>query len=370
MTTKIEKILDNLNEQLIKAFKNSYSFLHGKKVFMYGSGIYGRAISRKLIELQCVDNICAFINDFEHGFEVDGIPVKSLEECDLSDNYCVIVGIERKDAVVNKLNMLNINYHIPSYYDYNIIASWRNCVGNLFERITFYHENMKSVENLLDSFYADAESKRVIKSRIDFYNTGNIDYLTKYPVSSTSYFDGNYFNLSENEVFIDLGAYTGDTLTEFADYTANHYKKIISFEPDSKNFDDLKKTSSKYHNVDIYPYATGNQNCEVCFNDNAGLGSAVSSNGGSKVKMVRLDDIVKDIPTLIKMDVEGAELDTLKGAENLIKTYRPKLMVCIYHKVEDLYTIPNYLKTIVPDYRLSVRQQGCGIFDTVLYAEV
>lgn len=68
------------------------------------------------------------------------------------------------------------------------------------------------------------------------------------------------------------------------------------------------------------------------------------------------------------MDIEGAELDCLKGAEKLIKTLKPKLAICLYHKPMDLFTIPLYLKSIVPQYRFKLRQHHHPIFDTVLYA--
>jgi hypothetical protein len=70
------------------------------------------------------------------------------------------------------------------------------------------------------------------------------------------------------------------------------------------------------------------------------------------------------------MDIEGAELDTLKGAEQLIKKYKPKLAVCVYHKFEDLYVIPQYLHSIVPAYKFVLRQHDCSLYETVLYAWV
>ena len=229
---------------------------------------------------------------------------------------------------------------------------------------------MLHLEPCLLDFYNDEESKRVIQSRINFYNSGNLDYLFSYPVNNSLYFGSEALLLSDNEVLIDCGAFTGDTVEEFVNYTNGRYKKIISFEPDSHNFERLKQSTALYHDVNLFPFATGNNNCEVCFSEKSDLSSSVCESGENKVRMVRLDDFINDVPTVIKMDIEGAELDSLKGAESLIKTYRPKLAICIYHKVEDLYTIPSYLKQIVPEYRMKVRQQSSDIYETVLYAEV
>ncbi|MBQ4363823.1 MAG: FkbM family methyltransferase [Oscillospiraceae bacterium] len=102
------------------------------------------------------------------------------------------------------------------------------------------------------------------------------------------------------------------------------------------------------------------------------MGSTFSDDGnGDLTDVKKLDDILKDEkPTLIKMDIEGAELDTLIGAENTIRKYKPKLAVCIYHKIEDIITIPKYLHSLVPEYKFRVRQHSCSMLETVLYAEI
>ena len=75
-----------------------------------------------------------------------------------------------------------------------------------------------------------------------------------------------------------------------------------------------------------------------------------------------------DKVTFIKMDVEGAELESLKGAEKTIRRDKPKLAICIYHKPEDMWTIPLYIKELVPEYKLYIRHHSSGVCETVLYA--
>ncbi len=71
---------------------------------------------------------------------------------------------------------------------------------------------------------------------------------------------------------------------------------------------------------------------------------------------------------MIKMDIEGAELEALKGAKKTIQRDKPKLAICIYHKTEDLWEIPLYIKELVSEYCLYIRHQTFGTGDTVLYA--
>lgn len=87
------------------------------------------------------------------------------------------------------------------------------------------------------------------------------------------------------------------------------------------------------------------------------------------MRLQTIDEIVKSRKvTFIKMDIEGAELKALYGAANTIKTWHPKLAVCVYHKPEDLITIPQYIKSIYPMYRLYLRSYSPSGVETVLYA--
>ena len=70
------------------------------------------------------------------------------------------------------------------------------------------------------------------------------------------------------------------------------------------------------------------------------------------------------------MDIEGSELAALKGAKRIIKQYKPKLAICVYHKCEDIFKIPLYLHELVPEYKIMIRQHRYDLYDTVLYAYV
>ena len=75
----------------------------------------------------------------------------------------------------------------------------------------------------------------------------------------------------------------------------------------------------------------------------------------TKIEMTTIDKTISDVVTFIKMDIEGAELQALRGAAHQIKTNRPKLAVCVYHKCVDLLEIWNFLHSLVLDYRFYLR---------------
>jgi hypothetical protein len=82
-----------------------------------------------------------------------------------------------------------------------------------------------------------------------------------------------------------------------------------------------------------------------------------------------LDDFFKDRQpfTLLKADIEGGEMDMLKGAQEMIKRYKPKMTICIYHSPQDFARIIEYIHTLVPEYRLYVRSHYSDYKETILY---
>ena len=87
------------------------------------------------------------------------------------------------------------------------------------------------------------------------------------------------------------------------------------------------------------------------------------------MQLTAIDNVVKDERvTFIKMDIEGAELKSLMGARNTIIKNHPRLAICAYHKPEDLYELPGYILSLVPEYKFLLRHYCTSQYETVLYA--
>lgn len=368
-----------------KQFKKTYEFLKGKRVWIYGSGMYGRFLAKALVHYGCVEqeDIQAFINDFESGFEVDGIPVAKLDNCTLPpvsgghDGYCVVLGMENNGAVVERLKTKGISHfadtktgllsvEVPLMFQFGRY----NGLGFVTEARIERFLSLNLPEEEMASFYEDEESLTVLKNRLELRKTGRCELLTSCPITQPEYFKTGLLAIGQNEVYVDCGAFTGDTVVDFVAFTGGHYKKIHAFEPDPSSFENLRKNSVNLPNVELHNVATGNQDGQIFFETGQGVSSTIVSAGETRVRVVRLDDYLEDVPTFVKMDIEGAELESLYGMTRILREYRPKLAISAYHKVEDLYTIPKYIRKIVPEYRLKLRQHSPGLFDTVLYAEV
>lgn len=212
----------------------------------------------------------------------------------------------------------------------------------------------------------------------------------KKPEGGMEYKRDAYFALecftksSWDEVFIDCGAYTGDTLTEYIEQRKGIFKKIVSFEPDRDNYIRLEQEAEKMKSrwklsddrIALFPYGVGAKNTEGIFEryeDNMGLGSKFvpqcSSEEGN-CRIVSLDEFLTEPYTFLKADIESFEYQMLLGAENGIKKFRPLLAVCIYHNVVDFYSVILLIKSMVPQYKLAVRQHSGKLDETVVYAWV
>jgi FkbM family methyltransferase len=175
------------------------------------------------------------------------------------------------------------------------------------------------------------------------------------------------------ESIVDAGAYTGDSITLFEKVLNNKIDKVFAFEADANTYHILKETveKSKFsQKVIMFNLALFSENTTLSFNSNSGPVSSIANDGHSFVKAVKIDDIITERITFIKMDIEGAEMDALIGAEKILKRDRPKLAICIYHKPAHLWEIPIYLKAIVPEYKFYIRKHSLFFDDIVLYAVI
>lgn len=122
--------------------------------------------------------------------------------------------------------------------------------------------------------------------------------------------------------------------------------------------------------VRIIGKVTWSENKTISFDASSGGRSHISESGEASIEVLVIDDAIAfyEKITFIKMDVEGAELESLKGARYIIQRFKPKLAICIYHRDEDMYEIPLYIKELVPEYKLYVRHHANGASETVLYA--
>lgn len=177
----------------------------------------------------------------------------------------------------------------------------------------------------------------------------------------------------QGKAVIDAGAYIGDSAIVFEDYIQGI---IFAFEPIPNNFALMQKTIAlnKAHHIIPVQKALWSSETTLHMND-SGSGSYVDSSKSLKVEATTLDKFVEesDIEVgLIKTDLEGAELECLKGAEHTIRTQTPTLLISIYHKPEDFFELKPLLQEWVPEYTFKIVRPIFGSLyqETQLIAEI
>lgn len=244
--------------------------------------------------------------------------------------------------VVDGIKVLSVENVVKNYRNYLVI------VGSYEYADDMYQE-------LLDKEFEDKCILRS-ESRLLTWGRGN------------QYFD--VFEPEEGEVFIDAGSFNGETSMAFCKWTNGKYKKIYAFEPIKKSCElILNKNIPK---IEILNCAVWNKK-EVLYFVEDGSSSCMNmaEDNGMAVQGLDIDSVAEgEKVTFIKMDVEGNELEALKGAKQTIINYRPRLAICIYHKPMDVIEIPAYILSLVPDYKFYIRHYTSHIWETVLYAKI
>jgi len=230
-----------------------------------------------------------------------------------------------------------------------------------------HNEELKKVY----SYLCDDLSKKIFTDLLK-YRKYRKNIIFKDDISYPAYFIEEILHFSQNEIFVDVGAAKGETLLDFIKMVNGRYKYIYAFEPDESSYLEIEKLIEKNKINDISVYKSGLSNTEgvIRFFDRS-YQSTVCNKGNKEIKIITLDKLLLDKKvSFIKMDIEGSELNAIKGAEKIIKMYHPNLAICIYHRMQDIYEIPMYIKELVPEYKLYIRKHDLGAEETVLYATV
>ena len=185
------------------------------------------------------------------------------------------------------------------------------------------------------------------------------------------YFD--VFDPVDDEIIIDAGCYDGTTAKQFLQWGGGKVKKIYSFEFDPFNAakceENLKDLRDKVTLIKKGTWDKDEMSYIIASGDSISSLLNKGDDTHEAVYLTKIDSVVKDERvTFIKMDIEGAELKSLIGAKNTIIKNKPRLAICLYHKPEDICEIPEYILSLVPEYKFYLRHYNSDMGETVLYA--
>lgn len=348
--------------------------LRESKVVLYGGGYTGRVI----IDLFKQNNLAieAIIDDDEglQGEYVKGIPVISYSQFvsayNPEKNIGVVLTSIYGKAILKKLNVF------PELKIYELFDWYSEIIGNkdwIIQIATDSEiENLKCQWNNIKSFWADEVSVRTLDGLIKYFDSKDLNDIAEICTDEEQYFIPEVVAaISQPLCVVDGGAYRGELLHSIQN---NHLdiEKWYCFEPDQENYELL--TSQAVRNKlgdrqECIKKGLWNKSGILYFQGGNATGSRIVPYETSEfVKVDTIDDYIGDKKcNFIKMDIEGAELPALKGGIKVIKRERPILAICIYHSINDYYTIPSYLIKELENYKFYVRHHALICNETVLY---
>ena len=225
---------------------------------------------------------------------------------------------------------------------------------------------------------ADDASREEFRAQIRWRCLMDYDCLPAHDPAADMYFPPDLMRLSSDEVLVDCGAFDGDSIKLFLEKVAGRFHKIYAVEPDPANLRALAACIAAFPaevaaKITVLPYALGRESGTVRFSAEGTVGSkvAAAADGGSfEVECRALDGVLgtEECPTIIKMDIEGAETEAIPGAEKTIARCRPILAICAYHRCDHLWRIPKLLQAANPGYRIFLRRYAEECWETVYYA--
>ena len=259
-------------------------------------------------------------------------------------------------------------YLKPAYYwEYEHEVNWFGYWGDdIIDNFDLYCE-------LIDDLN-DSKSRLILINIMMARLTNNWKY---YSICCDNrrkeYFDDEIINLATKEqIVIGGGGFTGDTYQNYYRILGKEegecIKKWYLYEPDRLNMDKARENLRGKKNVVFRQVGLGESNGMSFFDASGSVGSSCREEGNESIEVVTLDSDVKEKITFLKLDIEGKELEALKGAYRHLIEDKPQLAICLYHKRKDILEIINYIRSVNSDYNFFIRHYSEAHWDTVLYA--
>lgn len=309
--------------------------------------------------------------------EYAGLRGVTLEELQAVKNVYVIVMLGNPKAALDDIGKKIGFQNCGAYNDValdDVISADPKYQSR--EAFTAQKEDMLRVFHLLEDEKSRWIYTNIICNRIaPQFSTASYEQMCQLP----QYFPSDLFVLSDKKAVVDGGAYTGDTLISFLKEYGCRFDAYHAFELDADNYNKLLEQvnvldAEVQKKIHCYRKGLWETNGEIAYGRRSSEDSYSIFNGADTetAEVVRMDDcLAGEEVTFIKMDIEGSELQALAGAEGIISRQKPVMAICVYHRLEDIWKVPLYLKELVPEYKIAIRHHaGFWVSETVCYAYI
>ena len=309
-------------------------------------------------------DIDGFIDDFSQHSSFLGKPVVKPEEIAgtsivVSSSMAIypVSAVKRlKDCGIQK---------IINYLDIRKYSSLALEMPFFDKAAEDYAKNKKQYDLVYNKLF-DEGSKQVFHDILSSRVNQSFKSMQLYKVDPIGQYFEEFLDLGEGEVFADIGAFDGQTTIEFIRHCPG-YKSCFVFEPSKENLAKAKNNLSGFRDIYLINKGLSDNKSTLRFADNSGSSNRLSHDGNVEIDVDRLDDLVHERLTFIKMDIEGAESLAIEGMKNHILREYPKLAISVYHNPDDLWKIPEQIFAIRDDYNIYLRHYTEGTDETVMF---
>lgn len=341
---------------------------NGSGVMILGIGVYATAVCEYLKANGVTAPISFVLDDVFYSEEMKDKNVISFSEYikECAETYPLVFGFYNYDIVLNKREQYRDV--IPHMFDFHMTV-----IGDV--KVDWnYDYVMEHIDEFNETFHmlSSANARNTMEGYINAAAAGRFHEFYMEFKDEIPYFNEKLGGMRIDRLF-DCGAFDGDSAHDFISVYSD-YEHIYEFEPDPEN---VKKIEARVKNesirdLSIIQKGVWSETTTLRFASEGKSSSNVSDEGDISIDVIKLDDMYSEFTrnSLIKMDIEGSELAALKGAEKVIKEISPALAICVYHKRDDLITIPQYINGIVKPgtYDYYVGYQGLDLAEFVFYA--
>ena len=359
--------MEEKRNMMALSLKNEYEItLKNINIPKFILGINKYADSLHLFLTRNNISLSGFIDDFTDEKMYHNIKIYKMNE--ISDKNSIIFScvVDGKPLTAKTRLEQNGFIHIIDYY-HLLIAYPQELIELDYcsENRDDINQNIKMYDWVYENLN-DTLSKQTLNLLVDFRYNYDLEVMKFFHFSIENQYFEDFIKFSKNEVFVDGGGFDGETTKQFIKLCPD-YQEIYLFEPNPTAILNAKSNLKDNNSIQYYTKGLWDENCILKFNNDLGSASKISETGEISIDVVTLDEMVHGPVHYIKFDLEGAEYNAIRGAENTIKCYKPKLAICVYHNQSDFWRIPLLIKQYRNDYKIFLRHYTEGILETVMY---
>ncbi|MBN9367055.1 MAG: FkbM family methyltransferase [Comamonadaceae bacterium] len=347
-----------------------------RSTWIFGAGAFGQSLARAMLIQGCA--VAGFVETTPQSATRQGLPVLNWASLAQQDSQAQLaLGIFNRGIAYDRLLDIPASAGFPApcmpwtlYEQFGQALGWRFWLSPR----QFLLDGIDRIASVAQKL-ADAESVQVL-FRICAFRLGLDMGFASFLSLEKQYFNALTLPPLQGKAitYVDCGAYIGDTHGELLDQPGISCAQAFLLEPDPDNYAQLVRHAARSGASAVcLPLAAADSHGTLAFTTGQGeacaLQQGMEGSATESITVAALDQILPNTSVhLLKLDIEGAEAQALRGARHLIQRNRPILAVSLYHNPQDLWELPELLFTLCPDYRFHIRQHGFNSFDTVLYA--